>query len=84
MNHARTTTAAARDDELLDADLRTNPPRLLSPREAAAVLGISARHLQNLTAAGRLPRIKLGRRVLYRWNQLEAALAKLEKAEARA
>jgi excisionase family DNA binding protein len=60
------------------AEIRTNPPKLLSPSEAAFALGISDRHLANLTAEGVLPRIKLGRRVLYRWSQLEAALAKLE------
>lgn len=65
------------------SELRTNPPSLLSPAEAAIAIGISSRHLGNLTAAGVLPRIKLGRRVLYRWSQLEAALAKLEKTEAK-
>lgn len=60
-------------------DLRVAPPRLLTAKEAAAVLRISERHLGNLVAAGRLPRVKLGRRVLYRWSQLEAALVKLEQ-----
>lgn len=58
--------------------LRANPPKILSPREAAYALGICERNLQNLTKRGVLPRIKLGRRVIYRWEQIERALIKLE------
>lgn len=70
--------------EFSHADLRLNPPRLLSSREASTVLGISERHLSDLVREGVIPRIKLGRRILFRWSQIEVALAKLEKAEPRA
>lgn len=60
-------------------DLRQSPPRLLTSHEAAHVLSISHRHLGNLTRRGILPRVKLGSRVLYRWTQIEAALARIEQ-----
>lgn len=63
----------------ISPEIRLNPPKLLNPAEAAFVLGISRRHLQNLTAVGRLPQIKLGKRVLYRWSRIEAALERLER-----
>jgi excisionase family DNA binding protein len=38
---------------------------LLTPREAARMLAVSARHLWTLTQTGRLPRVLLGRSVRY-------------------
>lgn len=53
---------------------------MLSTAELAFVLGLSTRAIHNYVARGFIPRIKLGRRVLYRWTQVHAALAKIEKA----
>ncbi len=48
---------------------------LISSREAAYRLGVSLRHLWSLTAPrGPIPAIKLGRRVLYRPQDLAAFL----------
>lgn len=60
------------------AALRASPPQLLNFRELSVVLGVSERAVSNWVRSGILPRIKLGRRVLFRWSQIEAALAKLE------
>jgi len=64
----------------LDESIRTNPPALLSIGELAFVLGLSPRAVHNYVARGLIPRVKLGRRVLFRWTQVQASLAKLEKA----
>jgi excisionase family DNA binding protein len=63
-----------------DNSIRTNPPALLSISELAFVLGLSNRALHNYVARGLIPRVKLGRRVLFRWTQVQASLAKIEKA----
>jgi excisionase family DNA binding protein len=59
--------------------LRTRPPAFLSLRELAVVLGVSERGVRNWVRRGLLPRVKLGRRVLFRWTQIDEALAKLER-----
>lgn len=64
----------------LPADLRTNPPTLLNERELAVVIGLCPRSIRNHVRAGVIPRILIGRRVLFRWPQVEAALAKLERS----
>lgn len=46
--------------------------------ELVFVLGVSPRFLRNCVQAGLIPRIKIGRRVLFRWPQVEAAIAKME------
>lgn len=63
------------------APLRTRPPYLLTAREAAEALRISPRHLADLAEEGLIPRVRLGRRVIYRWPAIELALARLEKGE---
>ena len=40
-------------------------PLAVRPREAARMLGISLRYLQELTHNGEIPHIKLGRATLY-------------------
>jgi len=51
----------------------TDNPLLLSAVETAALLGIARSHLYALHSSGRLPiPIKLGRRSLWRKNELEA------------
>jgi hypothetical protein len=62
----------------LTPDLRINPPVLIDERELAFITGLCPRSIRNLVKAGVIPRIKIGRRVLFRWPQVEAALAKLE------
>jgi len=68
--------------------------RLLNERQAAELLGISARHLHTLRKRGEVPYIRLGGRVLYapealqRWIERrlqaasEAAKRNLASAEA--
>ena len=48
------------------------PSLLLSPRDAAKVLAISARTLWGLTKEGAIPRIKIGRAVRYDVRDLTA------------
>lgn len=48
---------------------------LLSAKETAAALGVSQRTLYNLTRAGKLPAVRIGRRVLYRPADVEAYIA---------
>jgi excisionase family DNA binding protein len=50
---------------------------LLDKREAAALLGCSWRHVQNLTARRLLPSVRLGRLIKYRRSDIERALDKL-------
>lgn len=64
----------------ISPSLRTNPPTLLSERELAVVIGLCPRSIRNHVRAGVIPRIKIGRRTLFRWPQVEAALAKLERS----
>jgi len=53
---------------------------LLTPREAAFQLGISSRHLWRLTAPrGRIPAVRLGRRVFYRPEDLENFVADIAR-----
>ena len=55
---------------------------LLSVREAAYQLGVSPRHLFSLTAPrGPIPAIRLGKRVMYRPQDLEAFLQQAAQKE---
>jgi excisionase family DNA binding protein len=56
----------------------TNPvPLALRPREAAKALGISTRHLWQLTKDGSIPHVRVGRRaVLYPVDELRAWLSR--------
>jgi excisionase family DNA binding protein len=47
----------------------------LRPRHAAAMLGISQKHLSRLTKAGEIPAAKAGRCVMYSVDGLKAWLA---------
>ena len=56
---------------------------LLTPREAAYRLGISTRHLWNLTSPrGPIPVVKLGRKTFYRPQDLEAFVADMARQSA--
>lgn len=62
-----------------DAGLPDDP--ILKTPEAARVAKVSVRHLQSLIASGRLPVVRLGRRVLIRRETLLRFLASIERAE---
>jgi excisionase family DNA binding protein len=49
----------------------TTQPLLISKREAASLLGISVGMLDKLRRMGRLERVRLGRRVLFRRSDIE-------------
>lgn len=56
---------------------------LLTPREAAYRLGISTRHLWNLTSPrGPIPVVKLGRKTFYRPQDLENFVAEMARQSA--
>ncbi len=63
---------------MVPADLPT--PLALRPREAAKALGISARHLWQLTKDGQIPCVRVGsgkrKTVLYPTAQLQAWLTR--------
>ncbi|MBL9163114.1 MAG: helix-turn-helix domain-containing protein [Planctomycetaceae bacterium] len=44
---------------------KSSPLALLTPKEAAAALGISPRKLWSLTASGDVPCVRIGRSVRY-------------------
>jgi excisionase family DNA binding protein len=56
-------------------------PVLVSVPEAARMLSISVRHAWNLIADGKLPSVRLGRRVLVPKRQLLALLDALDEEE---
>lgn len=56
---------------------------LLTVKEQAALLGISWRHLQNLTWKRLVPHLKLGKSVRYRHADVLRALEKLTIREVR-
>lgn len=64
----------------LSHELRTHPPVFMNDEELAFVTGLSKRSLRNYAKAGIIPRVEVGRRVIYRWADVEAALAKLTTA----
>ena len=52
---------------------------ILSQRQLADYLGLCERSVRNLERPGVLPRIKLGKRTVYRLDSIMAALARLEQ-----
>ena len=63
----------------LSPEIRVNPPAILNQRELSFITGLCPRSIRTHVNNGIIPRIKIGRRVLFRWPQVEAALAKLER-----
>lgn len=63
------------------SELMAVPKLLLTPKEAAAVLAISARKLWSMTAGREIPFIRIGRSVRYpvealrKWVEQQAELA---------
>lgn len=56
-------------------------PLLVSVKEAAALYGISVRHMVNLLDAGQIPNLKLGRRRMVSYAALVEHISKrLEQA----
>jgi len=53
-----------------------NEKRVLNRKEAAKFLGIATSHLDKLAARGALPRIRIGRRVVFDVSDLEEFLRK--------
>jgi len=56
----------------------SNASLILRKPQLAKMLGVSIRHLDNLTRRGLLPRVRLGRSIRYRRDAVMAALKKLE------
>ena len=60
------------------------PKRLLSKRELAAVLGVSARTIENWLSQKRIPQLRLSARLTrFCLSKVEAALARYEVKEIR-
>jgi excisionase family DNA binding protein len=58
--------------------LRRQPPLILSAAEAAVYTDTSERNFRELAERGVFPSIRVGRRVLFRRDAIDAALGKLE------
>ena len=58
--------------------LRRAPPVYLSALEGAAYTNFSERNFRKLVAQGVFPRIRIGRRLVFRREALDAALAGFE------
>ena len=57
---------------------QTQSPGALSRKAAAEYLGISIRTLDSLASAGKLQRLKIGRKTIFRVSALEGYLDSLE------
>ena len=55
-------------------ELRTNPPQVMNAREVAIFLGISERKVRSETAIGQIRHVRLGRRILYRIEDIKGLL----------
>lgn len=58
--------------------LRSRPPVYMNEKELSIVTGLSSRFIRDQIKLGAISRIKIGRRVLFRWAQVEKDLQKLE------
>jgi hypothetical protein len=58
--------------------IRCQPPLIMNAVEGAAYTDTSERNFRNLAAKGVFPNIRIGRRVVWRRDALDAALATLE------
>jgi excisionase family DNA binding protein len=58
--------------------IRSDPPVVLSAVEGSVYTTTSERKFRDLAAQGVFPSIRLGRRILFRRDALDAALARLE------
>jgi len=57
----------------------TLPQLLIDARDAARLLSISPRTLWSLTKAGKIPVVRIGRRVLYATDTLRAWITERER-----
>jgi predicted DNA-binding transcriptional regulator AlpA len=71
MTEQRPGTSKNTQGHMPDAD---PPPLALSAPEAATALGIGERLLWSETNAGKIPHVRIGRRVVYPIKQLQAYL----------
>ena len=71
-------------DALTLTRLMPTPPDVMTERETAAYLRVSARTVFSLAKDGRLPCIRIGQRKLFRRSTVETFLAELESAGASA
>jgi excisionase family DNA binding protein len=55
-----------------------NPPLIMSAAEAAVYTDTSERNFRELAEKGVFPHVRVGRRVLFRRDGIDAALARLE------
>ncbi|WP_152098916.1 helix-turn-helix domain-containing protein [Lacipirellula parvula] len=62
---------------MLKRNPEPEPPILVTRREAARLLAVTERHLQNLDRAGVFKPVRLGTAVRYRRCDIEATIAKL-------
>jgi excisionase family DNA binding protein len=54
--------------------------KLLTPQEVADRLGVKATTVLNMALDGRIPRVKLGRRIVrFEWDKVKAALDATQK-----
>ncbi len=60
-------------------DVAGDPDRHLSRDEAAELLGVPAKTVENLARSGRLPGVLLGRRRVYRRSALLARMLEAER-----
>src|SRR5438876_1054624 len=58
--------------------IRTNPPLVMSAPEGATYVGVSERHFRDQARRRVFPSIRVGGRILFRRDALDAALEKLE------
>jgi len=75
-----TMRAAFRGERFLGVKIMQTTPRLRSRREAATYLAISQRKLDELTASGELPRVKIGSCVRFEQADLDAFIASQKAA----
>lgn len=67
-------TSQTEERQTLDAGSGHVPPLTVSRTEAADLLGVSVKQIDRLTAAGRLPSVKVGRRRLIARESIESFL----------
>jgi excisionase family DNA binding protein len=59
------------------------PPILITRREAARLMSVTERHLQNLERDGVFKPVRLGASVRYRRAEVDAVIARLANGDAR-
>ena len=68
------TSITEHQEEIRSEELRTNPPQVMNAREVAIFLGVSERKVRSETAIGQIRHVRLGRRILYRIEDIKRLL----------